>query len=346
VITAVYDGGFDALSGGLDFAPSSSLSLTENVSQTATTSKVVSSRNPSVFGQSVTFTATIKAAAPGSGTPTGTITFMDGSMALGTGALNLGSPDTATFTTSTLAVGTHAITAVYGGDSNSTTSTSAVLSQTINKAGTSTALAASANPSTLGQPVTFTATIAVTSPGVGTPTGTVTFYNGTASLGSGSVIGGIATFTTSALSVGTHSIKAVYSGDGNFKTSTSAILSQVVNAAGVTAQGGSSASGPTPIPMGVAPSGTSSSSAPPTAVDQAIAGLQDDTSSDSLVHDVAVSQISPRVRRRTGARALYNKSPGKPSGATAESCAVPGTHPIPVHPSLAARQFMPTRPRR
>ena len=85
-------------------------------------SVVVSSANPSVFGQSVTFTATVTANAPGSGTPTGTVTFMDGSTTLGTGTLN--GSGVATFSTSGLSVGSHSITAVYGGDTDFTTSTS------------------------------------------------------------------------------------------------------------------------------------------------------------------------------------------------------------------------------
>ena len=70
--------------------------------------------NPSVFGQSVTFTATVKAVAPGSGTPTGAVTFLDGSTTLGTGTLD--ASGVASFSTSTLSVGEHSITAAYGGN--------------------------------------------------------------------------------------------------------------------------------------------------------------------------------------------------------------------------------------
>jgi hypothetical protein len=86
----------------------------------------------------------------------------------------------------------------------------------------------SLNPSVAGQAVTFTATVSPVSPGSGTPTGTATFMDGSTTLGTAALGGGIASFTTSALAVGTHSIKVVYSGDANFKTSTSAVLSQVV----------------------------------------------------------------------------------------------------------------------
>src|SRR5216684_9397392 len=70
-----------------------------------------SSPNPSVFGQSVTFTATVGSAADIA--PTGTVTFSDGATSLGTGTLASGQ---ATFTTSSLAIGSHSITGQYGGD--------------------------------------------------------------------------------------------------------------------------------------------------------------------------------------------------------------------------------------
>src|SRR5439155_10261216 len=74
-----------------------------------TTTGVVSSINPSVSGQPVTFTATVKARSSGAGTPTGTVTFKDGPSTLGTGTLNASSQ--ATFVTSTPVSGAHPITA-------------------------------------------------------------------------------------------------------------------------------------------------------------------------------------------------------------------------------------------
>ncbi len=99
-----------------------------------TTTVVTSSVNPSVFGQSVTFTATVSSA----GTPTGTVTFLDGSTSIGTGVVSSG---LATFITSSLTVAMHTITAVYSGDSNFALSTSLALSQTVNKASTTVSLA-------------------------------------------------------------------------------------------------------------------------------------------------------------------------------------------------------------
>ena len=100
---------------------------------------------------------------------------------------------------------------------------------------TATALASSPNPSSPGQSVTFTATVTFpTGFGKGTPTGTVTFFDGTTNIGNPALTGGVATLTTSTLAVGTSSITATYSGDTNFATSTSPAVQQVVQAAGFT----------------------------------------------------------------------------------------------------------------
>jgi len=106
-------------------AYSGSVSVFLNTTKPATSTSLISDVNPSAFGQAVTFTATVSALG---GTPTGTVTFMDGATSLGTEPLSSG---TATLTTSALAAGSHSITAVYGGDSTFGVSTSAVLVQTV-----------------------------------------------------------------------------------------------------------------------------------------------------------------------------------------------------------------------
>jgi hypothetical protein len=192
---------------------------------TPTTSTVVSSANPSVFGQSVTFTATVTGS---SGTPTGTVTFKNGSISLGTAALN--GSGVATLTTSALAVGSgYSITAEYGGDSNNQSSASSAVSQVVNQASTTTGLTSSANPSVFGQSVTFTATVAAVSPGAGTATGTVSFFDGATLLGTGTLTTGTATLSIASLAVGSNSITAVYNADANFLASTSSAVTQTVN---------------------------------------------------------------------------------------------------------------------
>jgi hypothetical protein len=209
-----------------NFAGSTSAVLTQTVSKAASTAVIASSPNPSVFGQSVTLTATVAAVAPGTGPPTGSVIFKEGTTTLRTVALSSGQ---ATWNVSTLSVGNHSITAVYGGDANFTGNTSPASTQSVIQAASASSLASSLNPSKSGQSVTFTATVAAVSPGSGTPTGSVTFKDGTTSLGTGTLSGGRATFKTSALSAGTHSITAVYSSDKNFTASTSPVLAQTVN---------------------------------------------------------------------------------------------------------------------
>jgi hypothetical protein len=187
-----------------------------------TTTSISSSPNPSTHGQAVTFTATVssKLGAPHDGE---TVTFKKGTTVLGMGALTGGS---ASFTTSLLPVGANYIKAVYGGNSTLASSTSKAVQQVVSKATTTTTLASSQNPSNVGQSVTFTAT--VTPQFSGTVKGTVTFYDGTTALKTVSVIGGVAKFTTSTLTSGTHSITATYNGSVSFDGS-SAWLTQTVN---------------------------------------------------------------------------------------------------------------------
>ncbi len=187
---------------------------------TPTTTAVTASVNPSVFGQQVSFSVTVTPTQSSSLTPTGNVTFSDGKTVLGTVALTFG---TAIFSTAGLAVGRHSITVSYAGDNNFGSSTSAVLTQFVNQAATNTTLAVSPNPSNLGQTVTLMATVTVFAPDSSTPTGptgTVTFSDGTTTLGRALLNGAAtATFSTSSLASGSHSITATYGGDANFSGS-------------------------------------------------------------------------------------------------------------------------------
>jgi hypothetical protein len=96
---------------------------------------------------------------------------------------------------------------------------------------TTTALTSSLNPSNFDQPVTFTAMVTSSQFFNFQPTGTVSFLDGATSIGNSNLNGsGVATLTTSTLSVGTRSITATYNGDANFSSSTSPVLYQVVGA--------------------------------------------------------------------------------------------------------------------
>src|SRR5208282_1929564 len=160
-------------------------------------------------------------------------TFMEGTTVLGTVTLSGGS---ASFTTSTLPVGRNAIKAVYGGDSNFAGSTSNTVRQVVSKATTTTKLTSSPGPFVYKQQVTFIAT--VTSSAGAPPDGeTVTFERGTAKLGTGTLSGGEASFTTSALPEGRDSVTAVYGGDANLAGSRSTIAISVVQPATVKVRG-------------------------------------------------------------------------------------------------------------
>jgi hypothetical protein len=119
-----------ANNGGTNNGENGSVGVLINTSLTPTTTALTSSQNPSNYGQSVTFTATVTAQ-PGfsKGTPTGTVSFYDGSTNIGNSNLNGGG--IATLTVSTLIVGTHSMTATYDGDTNFAPSTSPVLYQVV-----------------------------------------------------------------------------------------------------------------------------------------------------------------------------------------------------------------------
>jgi hypothetical protein len=218
VVTALYDG--DA---NVNASTSSSVTQTVVAPSAPTTTSLTSSLNPSIIGQMVTFTATVTSAVPG--TPSGMVTFRRGQVVLGTGSMSAGR---ATYSTTALPAGSSGITAVYSGDSKFITSTSASLTQQVNKGVTTTVLTISPSPSTVGQLVTFTATV-TSSTGV-IPTGAVTFKEGSTTLGVRTLnASGVTTFTTSALAKGKHNgIKAQYEGDANSGNSTSATLSHTV----------------------------------------------------------------------------------------------------------------------
>ncbi len=196
--------------------------LTKIQMTAVTTSSISSSLNPIAYGQQTMFNGIVSSGknVPPDGEQ---LSFRVGSKALGFGVLTGGS---ASFTISTLKVGTTAVTAVYTGDSNFVGSTSKPLKQVVTKATTTTALSSSQNPSHSGQSVTFTAT--VTPQFSGTPTGTVSFYDGATLLKSVALSAATAKYTTTKLTSGSHTITATYNGSTSFTGSTTS-LTQTVN---------------------------------------------------------------------------------------------------------------------
>ena len=212
-----------------------------------TTTTVSSSLNPSIYGQAVTFTATVTS---DEGTPAGSVQFtIDGT--------DVGSPvpldanGNATLTTSALTGGTHTVTATYMAVDRISTSGSVPGGQVVNRAATATSVSSSANPSTQGQAVTFTATV---SSSAGTPAGTVQFRIDGSDAGGPITLdaSGVATFTTSGLSAGSHTVSADYSGNQNFAPSSGTL------SGGQTVQ-----ASPTPTPSASPTPGASPTPTPP-----------------------------------------------------------------------------------
>jgi hypothetical protein len=189
--------------------------------QASTTTTVQLSKATSNVGDAVTITATVKGGAIG--TPGGTVTFRDGTATLGTATLVNG---VATLTTTALAAGGHSITAVYAGAGGFTASTSAALTETVNRLATQTTLSAAASYSYgfLGIALPSSTTLTATVKASGTPTGTVTFMDGTTVLGTVKVgANGVAQLSVYLSRGITHKLTAVYAGDATFEGSTSAV---------------------------------------------------------------------------------------------------------------------------
>jgi hypothetical protein len=206
-------------------APSTAATFTQLVGS-ATTTTLSASPNPSDLGQNVSFTASV------TGTLlTGTVDFRDGTNAICVAVpLKVGKSGgpKATCVTSTLAAGSHTVTAKYSGDASNLSSTSAALTQVVNGPPPGVSLTSSLNPSKVGGGVTFTATVTGQA-----PTGTVSFKDGANALCTAVPLqaGGnmpVATCTTGALTAGSHSITAAYSGDANNAAAISPILTQTV----------------------------------------------------------------------------------------------------------------------
>ena len=197
----------------------SKANLTETIQGASSTTAISSRLNPSNYGQSIVFTATVTSTA---GTPDGTVTFKNGTQGLGTVTLSGGQ---AQLSVTTIDAGARTIKATYNGSSVYATSQNS-LQQVVVAAPTTLTLTGSPNPASSGQAVTFTATVNCAT---AVPTGTITFKDGKTVLGTANVVNGQAQFTTSTLTTGTHSMTATFKGSQDFAGSTSPNLQEVVN---------------------------------------------------------------------------------------------------------------------
>jgi hypothetical protein len=271
-VTASYGGDVNYL------ASSNTTPLT--VVGAATSTALASAINPSVYGQGVTFTATVTGNAP-----VGTVDFFDGATPL-CSAVVLAAAQ-ATCTSSTLSTATHSITATYSGDAGNAASTSTPLAQVVEPAATVTSVGAP-GPITLGQSVVVTATLAVSAPGTGTPTGTIGISDGQVTC---SIVLPAEACSLTPTTAGVRTITASYAGDANFTASSgSASLTVDASATGtaLTSDINPSASGQsvtfTATVTGNAPTGTVDflDGATPLCTAVALAGAQATCTSSAL----------------------------------------------------------------
>jgi dolichol kinase len=210
-------------SGDANFA-SSGGSATEVVTGFPSASVLTASPNPSFVGQTVTITATVT----GVGSTviaSGDVTFYDNLTVIGQGTLD--ATGHATMKTSVLALGVHELSFVYLGDLGYYGSASPQVMQLVTAQGSTTTLTVAPNPAGAGQPVTLTA--AVTLSNSGAAPGTITFYDGATQINQTTLDPtGHATYTTSSLALGTHSLTAVYPGSPGYTGSTSPAVSELI----------------------------------------------------------------------------------------------------------------------
>ena len=176
----------------------------------ATTTKLVSSPNPSVYGQNYSVTATVAGRSP-----TGTVTFRMGSSVIATKTLVSGSASQAV---TSYAVGTFPFTATYSGDSANGGSVSPTLSHVVNKASATVSIVShTPDPSAVGAAVTVGVSVNLVAPGSGPVTGTVTVSDGTANC---TITLPATSCTLTPLSAGAKMINASYWGDSHVNAAT------------------------------------------------------------------------------------------------------------------------------
>ncbi len=215
--------------GNTTTAPSQG-SLTQTINRISTTTLLSVAPTTITVGANVTMQVSVSGMT--GVVPTGAITFREDARVLG--LQNVDSNGNVTYTTSALTPGTHSVTASYGGDSWNNFSTSTAISVTVNKLTTNTVVTTSANPSDAGSTLTVTATVTPASgqPPSGAITGYVMLYDGATSLGNVQLgAGGAASISSSAFSVGTHTLTATYQESSFANSSTSAPFAQVIQQA-------------------------------------------------------------------------------------------------------------------
>ncbi len=207
-ITAVFAADDGCHTGG------TSPEMSEVVGVAASALALGSSPMPSACGQTVQLTATVTPVAGG-----GSVEFFDGATSLGTAPVAAG---VATLAVPGFTLGTHALTATFSGDACAGGATSPERSQLVTQTTPAIAFGTDVNPAVWELVIVLTATLDAPA------TGSVQFFDGTASLGIAPASGGVATLPVGGLAVGTHDLTAVYSGDACFTPVTSAVFTQTI----------------------------------------------------------------------------------------------------------------------
>jgi phospholipase C len=201
--------------------------LSQTVQIQSTVTMTSATPSPATYGEALTLAANV-ATSSGGPVPTGKVSFAFGKMALGSATLNASGNATLALTQAKLTSGSDSVTASYAGNAVYIAGVSSPLAVTVTPGPSTSAVASSLNPSSFGQPVTFTATV-TSSTGL-IPSGKVQFKDGKTVLSAVALnASGVATFTTHTLATGSHSITAVFVGSLNFSGSISPILTQTVN---------------------------------------------------------------------------------------------------------------------
>jgi hypothetical protein len=208
--------------GNLEYAPSNSLRIPTTVGYATVYMSLSANTLSTSYGGQITLTSTVTSS---SGFPTGTILFYDGATVIGTATINNGQ---ASLSIRSLTIGTHTLSSVYSGNANfDETTSNSLTAEIIAQTGTTpSSMILSFNTLTPQYKDTVTITASLT-PNTGT--GVVIFRDGTTPIGSSVVNSGVAVFSTTLLSGGTHSVNAIYSGSSSLASYTTASTTVIVS---------------------------------------------------------------------------------------------------------------------
>lgn len=212
-----------AYAGDANFTASSSDPVTVTVKLPATITTLSASATSLTFGQTLTLSA--KVAAESGPNPQGSVTFLNGAAPMGASTLDSRGVAGITFTPDP---GTYSFAASYPGSAVDSPSTSTIVKVTVAPSPTTTELSASPNPAPFGTTVTLTAKVNAKN---ASPVGEVSFLDGATVLATMPLNGGSATYSTSTLAVGTHTLTASYPGLSGYLASTSAPAQEIITAA-------------------------------------------------------------------------------------------------------------------